>query len=330
MGASALVFLGALLTTLVVTPLVVRMFGFRLVDEPNERSSHLTPTPRVGGVAVLAALVPALALVSTGAIWALLSAALVLGAVGLRDDFDHLHPAMRLASQLVVGSLAGAFICSATDAPMLWTPAIALFVAAYTNAFNFMDGVNGIAALNTAAAGGAFWLAGFTYDAPTVALVGAALLGAALGFYPSNSRGKVFLGDVGSYSLGAAISLTVTVGIATGVPWPVMIGPILVYLADTGSTLLRRLQLGKAVFTAHRSHAYQQLTDRGLSHLQVAALCSIASLITAAGGWFMVEVSVTGGIAIWTGTLVAWVAGPVVWARTRPRDRANRQGPGVS
>jgi UDP-N-acetylmuramyl pentapeptide phosphotransferase/UDP-N-acetylglucosamine-1-phosphate transferase len=230
---------------------------------------------------------------------------------------------------MAVGGLSGIALSSLTGEPLLWAVPISLFVAAYTNAFNFMDGINGISALSTIVAGAGFWLAGVRYQAADISLLGAALVGAAFGFLPMNTRGKIFLGDVGSYSLGALISLGVVLGVFNGIPWPIMIGPLLVYLADTGATLVRRARLGKAVFSAHRSHSYQRLTDLGLSHLRVASLCAFASLITAAGGWLVAGANAVLGIGVWVVALGSWVIAPRVIQRSRSVSQRSGQPHGT-
>ena len=145
-------------------------------------------------------------------------------------------------------------------------------IAAYINIANFMDGINGISSFHGILAGAAYAVAGVLAGQPWLTAGGAVLAMAFLGFLPWNlSRGSVFLGDVGSYLLGASVAALAVAGFLSGVYVEYVLSPILVYLADTGYTLLRRIKAGERWYASHREHVYQRLTDVGFSHLQSAA-----------------------------------------------------------
>ncbi len=92
-----------------------------------------------------------------------------------------------------------------------------------------------------------------------------------LGFLPWNlSRGSVFLGDVGSYLLGASVAALAVAGFLSGVYVEYVLSPILVYVADTGYYCCARINAGERWYASHREHVYQRLTDVGFSHLQSA------------------------------------------------------------
>ena len=163
-----------------------------------------------------------------------------------------------------------------------WLPLAALAIAAYINIANFMDGVNGISRFHGIPPGARTPRPG--RDRPAWLMAGGAVLATAfLGFLPWNlSRGSVFLGDVGSYLLGASVAALAVAGFLSGVYVEYVLSPSLVYLADTGYTLLRRINAGERWYASHREHVYQRLTDVGFSHLQSAGTvtgCTAAVIV---------------------------------------------------
>lgn len=284
---------GILLTSLVVglalQPLLILWLKRRgVMDIPNARSSHLEVTPRGGGIAVVAGFGAGLIFGREGGwdVTVVLAGALVLGSVGLTDDLRGLSAKFRLAVLLVVGALAGLFLGSPLPL-ILAVPAVAGWVAAYVNAFNFMDGINGISGLTGLVSGVSYALMGLAYDSGSAVVIGAALAGASASFLPFNiSKAKVFLGDVGSYSLGFVIASLGWIVWAAGVPLTLAVAPCAVYLADTGVTLVRRYRRKAPLTEAHREHTYQQLTARGHSHSVVAlAVAGIQALVLALVWW---------------------------------------------
>ena len=291
-------FLVGLLVTLAVTgPLIAVLRRGRVLDVPNARSSHDVVVPRGGGLAVLAGMYAgagagrlvsnaewrdAGTLVTTVAL-----AVALLAALGLADDVRGLRARFRLTAQVVIAVAASAALVVVDDPS--W-PAVALvacmvWVVGYVNAFNFMDGINGISAVAAILSAG--WYAVLAAQAHDllVAAVAAAVVGASLGFLPWNApRAKVFLGDVGSYGVGATIALlgVLTVLRDHNVWWGA--APALIYVADTLYTLLRRALRHEPVAEAHRGHVYQRLVDGGLSHLAsacVVGMCMLAVLVLA-------------------------------------------------
>jgi UDP-N-acetylmuramyl pentapeptide phosphotransferase/UDP-N-acetylglucosamine-1-phosphate transferase len=223
---------------------------------------------------------------------ALLAGALILGLVGLCDDIRGLDARIRLVLQACVAAMGAAIVAQSHDtSAALIAAGIVLFVG-FTNAFNFMDGINGISALLAIWSG--TWLAVLAArGAPDWLLpYGLALAAAAAGFLPWNLAGRVFLGDVGAYFLGFAIAGGVFVAALSSAGWLESLAVLAIYCADTSWALLKRVRRGRSWRAAHREHAYQRLVDVGLGHLAVAMIasgatiaCSIASLVPWPTSW---------------------------------------------
>jgi UDP-GlcNAc:undecaprenyl-phosphate GlcNAc-1-phosphate transferase len=287
------VFVSAALTSLVGMTIImpcIRMLG--VMDVPNSRSSHVAPTPRGGGLAVAIAIALATAvgfgrgLPSNG--W-VLGGIILIGCLGFADDLAGLGVSVRLMTQAIVASGVSISLMWRSPYPSPMNAAVAVaagmvWLVGYTNAFNFMDGVNGIAALNAALAGVWFLYVGLSHELNGIAVLGAAVAGGAMGFLPWNvPRARVFLGDVGSYTLGFAISSLALWAWTAGVPVLMAVAPLMIYLADTGWTLMRRVLGGRPWREGHREHIYQRLADLGLGHMGSAATCAAASALIC--GW---------------------------------------------
>lgn len=264
------------LATRAVLGLLIRR---AILDRPNERSSHDAPTPRGGGIAVVAVLVPAwiaAALLGGATVpWPALGAALLLAAVSWRDDMRSLGIHWRLGAQI----LAVAAGLTSIDGPVFhgilpaWldTLAAGFLWLWFVNLYNFMDGIDGIAAVETASIGGGVTLValGAAMGPAGAAAWGIVLAAAALGFLPWNwQRAKLFLGDVGSVPLGY-LAGWLLLSLAAAGAWKAALILPLYYLADATITLLRRLKRGEKVWQAHREHYYQRAVQGGMSHASV-------------------------------------------------------------
>ena len=331
--AAGITLLASLLLPLAVKPWLVRM---GVVDVPSARSSHGKTTIRGMGVATaLATAVGYLATVVLGAVTVDRSLfAVVLGiiaasaAVGWIEDLRGLSIRGRAAAQLGIGAAGSAALLVLTAQSFWWLPLAALAIAAYVNIANFMDGINGISGLHGVTAGAAYAVAGVLAEQPWLTAGGAVLAMAFLGFLPWNlGRGTVFLGDVGSYLLGASVAALAVAGFLSGVYVEYVLSPILVYVADTGFTLLRRITAGERWYASHREHVYQRLTDVGFSHLQSAAvvtLCTVAVIvlgfIAATAPLPTVALCVAGSLAV----LGLYLASPALIRRFRRRMKVTR------
>ena len=285
----------AFASTLLLTPLVVALLRRRqLLDHPNERSSHAQPTPRGGGVAVAAGAVAGLAAGDAGSdvTRALVVTSLLYATIGLADDVRSVPPRLRLAVQVVIAALALVWLLTDLSGAAPWRVVFAVgcvaWLVSYVNAFNFMDGINGISAAQGIVAGGTWAIAGELDDSRAFTVVGLVVLSSCLAFLPFNfPHAKVFLGDVGSYFLGAWLAAGTIVGFRLGVEPEVVLAPLVLYLADTSTTIVRRVRAGDVWYAAHRSHAYQRLTNLGWSHarttLTVAGSMAACSAVALAG-----------------------------------------------
>jgi UDP-GlcNAc:undecaprenyl-phosphate/decaprenyl-phosphate GlcNAc-1-phosphate transferase len=325
-SASALV---AVLVGLSLGPAVLWMLRRGLVlDVPNERSSHQAATPRGGGLATLAACVVAAAVSSqlTGpARVGMLMVAVGMGGIGLLDDVRGLGPLPRLAGQAVIAGAGMVWLTRSLGGPDLWRVAfsagVVVWVVAFVNAFNFMDGINGISVAQVVVAGVAWWAIGRIHHIPDLTTAGLVVAGAGVAFAPFNvPRARMFLGDVGSYFLGGWLAAAAVVGVRSGVAPEAVLSPLVLYGADTLTTLVRRARRHQAWYRPHREHAYQRLVRLGWSHTRTSLAVAITITMSSLFG----AVSLTGslparmvGDALAACVVCAYLASPSLIERRR-------------
>lgn len=263
---------------------------WQLFDHPNARSSHVRPTPRLGGVALAVVLIGGLCgLAAWGTpawrpqAWAVLAGAgAVLAAVSLVDDLRPMPAAVRLGVHLAVavvvlraaGPLETVTLGRLSVGVPGWLGAlvVVLWVAGFINAFNFMDGIDGIAGGQALVAGIGWVLLGHVLVAPGLSLAGALVAGASMGFLGHNwSPASIFMGDAGSALLGFLLAAGPLL-LAGPSAW--LAGVLLAwpFVVDTTLTLARRALRGEPVWQAHRTHLYQRLVAGGYTHRVVASL----------------------------------------------------------
>ncbi|MDQ3361500.1 MAG: hypothetical protein M3534_07555 [Actinomycetota bacterium] len=273
-----------------LVPLLAKFaVGRSLLDVPNLRSSHEVPTPRLGGIAIFAGTLVGVAVLRPEGAWPLLAAAALIWAVGLADDLSNLHFKTKAAAQAIIaGGLLLLYpppVLSGSSG-MLWILVLAvgiLWISALSNAFNFMDGIDGFT--------GGVAIVNALFLVPLAGETGSflpALVGATAGFLVWNvSPASMFVGDSGAYFLGfvlAAVALYAP--LPPGESWTPLgfVACALVflpYLFDTAFTLLRRLRsgAGKSIFLAHREHIYQRITPTVALHRRTSNLYYGASVV---------------------------------------------------
>jgi Fuc2NAc and GlcNAc transferase len=283
--------LGSFVMALVLTGVIRKLaLAHGIMDIPNERSSHVNPTPRGGGVAiVVGASVAAIAMKLAGIVPPATLAIVVLGGgavalVGFFDDRIHLSARVRLAVHFGAAGFAMYWIGGLP--PMQIGERLVSFgwegyvlgvlgIVWSLNLFNFMDGIDGIAASQGAfmmlAGAGIALATGVSGVFPALAIASG---GACLGFLFWNwPPAKIFMGDAGSGYVGytlAVLALLAGRETATGLLVWLILGGL--FFVDATVTLARRLARRERVYEAHRSHAYQWLARRWGSHRSVTLL----------------------------------------------------------
>lgn len=242
------------------------------MDHPNERSLHAIPTPRVGGVAIMAGVLVSvawIAVIDSGRdAVSLVLAAFALAGVSLLDDVRGLPVVVRLSAHF-----AAAVACLLVLGLGGWELLLGTFAVVWmTNLYNFMDGADGLAGGMAVIGFGAFALAAWFANAPSIVVLCGGIAAAAMAFLGFNfPPAKVFLGDVGSIPLGFLAAVVGILGVREGLwAWPF---PLLVFspfIVDASLTLLRRALRGERVWRAHRSHYYQKALLMGASRRRLA------------------------------------------------------------
>ena len=257
------------------------------LDHPVERSSHTVPTPKGGGVGIVAAMV-------LGGLWfghaagsaamAVPLAALFLGVISYLDDLYNWPFLAKLAAQVAAaaGFMAAGGVVRSLNLPPFGVvdlgiagPVLTLgWILFVTNAVNFMDGLNGLASGSVALAGLAFLV-----TAPaSMGVLALPLVAGIAGFLPFNyPSARIFMGDVGSQPAGFAVSALVVLGASGGpqqgalmlVAVPLVLLPM---LADVAFTLVRRARSGARLTQAHRSHLYQVANRAGMPAWRVTLI----------------------------------------------------------
>ena len=274
-----------------------------MLDMPNERSSHSVPTPRGGGLIICAvSILTFLAYTSYEGegflyYWSYFAGALIVAVVSLIDDVRTLSPFVRIFCHCLA---AGFLVWSIGGFGWLLIPFYGivetgfggdvlafLWIVWLINAYNFMDGIDGIAGTQTITAGVGWILAGIFLGFADVSFYAGVLAFSAFGFLILNWQpAKIFMGDVGSAFLGysfaflplLAIKRAQNPSVESILPW---IGVFLVwfFVFDSVFTFLKRLLRGAKVWQPHREHIYQKMVIAGLSHSSVTIIYGLASAV---------------------------------------------------
>lgn len=296
----------------------------RLVQSPNERSSHKVPTPSGGGVSIAIAGVLAGLFLLPGSdisFWVALTAGAVAGIMGLLDDLYDLPSLLRLAIQFL---LIGSLLASAGPLPPLATPfgalpawllycLMALVGVWWINLFNFMDGIDGIATTEAIFfAGGVLALAlaaGLALGSDATATWMLALVGASLGFLMLNwPPARIFMGDAGSNFLAVALFGTMLSLLVSGwIDYAAATILVATFVADATVTLSNRMIDRQRWFAAHRTHAYQKLSRYWGSHTKVTILNAAINLL-----WLFPLAAIAQNNAAFCWYIVLFAYAPVV------------------
>ena len=292
----------AAFTTALLLGWAMRRAG--IIDRPNDRSNHESPTPRGGGIGILTGFFIALTLLpeqapASGAMLAGLAlCGGVAGIAGLMDDLFTLSEALKFiilgAVSFALAAIAGPVTQLGVDLP--WIIGLfgsALWVFTTANAVNFMDGSDGLIAACLIPASLVLALAGGSDIAMASLALAAALAGFAVWNAPLiRARGTLFAGDAGALGVSvlfAGLALRWAATGPDGTAWLVAL-LILPLLGDVLLTMAARAKAGRRLFVPHRAHAYQLLIRTGLSHRRVALIwtalslaCGVLVLIGAAG-----------------------------------------------
>lgn len=315
-------------TAVLVDVMILLATRLRLVDVPSGRSAHSLPTARGGGMPlVLTCVLASLAVCFRWPSYALPVAlgvivpSFVIAAIGFWDDIRPLRATLRLVVHLgvalaivaVLGPLRGLRVPGLPFIDFSWAawPLSVVWVVGFINAYNFMDGSDGMAALGAVTVAAGF--VGITLsisDFPVVLL--AAFAGAAAaGFLVFNwPPARVFMGDVGSAFLGAFFAALTLFDVAGSseraflplamAAWPYIFDPLL--------TVIRRVCSGHNPLVPHREFLFHRLVRSGVSHRAVALLYAMLSIAGALAGWLMVERSVPPEVQRWLPLTVVFLA----------------------
>jgi UDP-GlcNAc:undecaprenyl-phosphate/decaprenyl-phosphate GlcNAc-1-phosphate transferase len=302
-----------------------------IIDVPGHRSSHTIPTPRGGGIPIAAGLLVAAGLIggANAAVFAFAVAA--FGLLGFAEDLRGLTAGRRLIMQAVGGTMVAVVLVSSLTGPaaklIVLVALCGAWITCFVNAFNFMDGVNGISGAHALIAGVVYAGLGWWRHDGFLVPAGAAVAVGALAFLPWNAgQARVFLGDAGSYALGAALAILAGYAVLAGIPLEAATGPLVLYIADTAWTLLRRIRAGEPWLQAHRTHVYQRWCDAGWSHQRVTVmaagttvLLSLLGAVTLTGDPALRAVADLGGLAV----VVSYLRSPALLARRLVRAEAS-------
>ncbi|MND33631.1 putative undecaprenyl-phosphate N-acetylglucosaminyl 1-phosphate transferase [compost metagenome] len=307
--------ISAFVASLVLTGFLRRYAIARsIIDIPNARSSHIVPTPRGGGVAIVIAFLAGLpfclffGLATWQTIIGIGGAGLLIAIIGFMDDHGHIAARWRL-----LGHFLGAawLLCWMGGFPSLdifgysfdLVPVLVVFATFYLvwllNLYNFMDGIDGLASIEAITAtlviSLVYWLSGFDSLAVLPLLLAFSVAGFIFWNFPP---AKIFMGDAGSGFLGITLgALSIQGAWASPVMfwcWLILLG---VFVVDATYTLVRRLARGDKVYEAHRSHAYQYASRLYGKHLPVTVGVLLINL-----GWLA-------PIALMVA--LGWVEGPL-------------------
>lgn len=254
-----------------------------IVDPPGPLKIHARPTSRLGGVAIALALFTAVMLFSAASVphhWAFFSAFALIWLAGFTDDLRDLSPVFRLAAQFGAAVIlwSGGWRVAVDTSGAFGFAAMALWIPAFVNSFNFLDGSDGVLACSAAVMAAAYLLTPGALAGAFSHLLACVLLGASVGFLLYNfPAARIFMGDSGSTTLGFGIAFLGFRSLRSRpATVPMMLFPLFVAalpLLDALLAVIRRTRRGASPLQGDRLHSYDLLLARGWSSRRVALVC---------------------------------------------------------
>jgi UDP-GlcNAc:undecaprenyl-phosphate/decaprenyl-phosphate GlcNAc-1-phosphate transferase len=307
------------LVTFVVTPIVRRVaIAKGLVDTPGGRKVHSTPIPRLGGVAIFAGVMTAVAVQAAGEyfldwggtlvdggtarvrILGVLVAMSVIFLVGLIDDLVTLSPGVKLLGQVVAAGIAVAsglkiayvgnpFGGGLVSLGLLAAPITLLYIVSFTNVINLIDGLDGLAAGVTAIAAVSLLLLAAQANRLDAAALAAAVIGACVAFLRYNFHpASIFMGDSGALFLGFTLSAISLMGVMKSSATIALAVPLLIVgvpIFDTASAIVRRLLHSRPIQEADKGHIHHRLLGRGFNQTQTVLIIYVWCAALAVAGY---------------------------------------------
>lgn len=297
-------------STMLVLVLLLRGTVLRgVIDHPNERSLHVVPVPRTGGLGLLAGMLAGWGMIWQPWLFPVAAGVLCLMLISFIDDWRGLPAGWRFLMHFFVASI---FLWVTIWPDAAWPLVIALVIAMVwmINLYNFMDGSDGLAGGMALFGFGGYALAAWLSGDTGLALSSLAIAAAALAFLCFNFHpARIFMGDAGSIPLGFLAAALGVIGWQRGV-WPMWF-PALVFspfIVDASVTLCKRLLRGEKVWQAHREHYYQRLVQQlGWGHRKTALAEYGLMFTVTSGSIFVAAQAPSMQLAFCLGWLLAYV-----------------------
>jgi UDP-GlcNAc:undecaprenyl-phosphate/decaprenyl-phosphate GlcNAc-1-phosphate transferase len=315
----------------------------RIMDHPTARSSHATATPKSGGLSIVLTFLVGVAIlyftdtqrIRQAYFLGFTGSSITIAAVSFYDDVKNKPFLVKLYTQLLAVAvvLGSGILVDVISLPLIgpvalgaWSwPLSFLWIIGLTNAFNFMDGLDGLAAGTAVIASFFFLIITFSLGSSFVYIHCYTLLAGALGFLVYNfPPARIFMGDVGSATLGFAFAtLAIIAARYDASHTSFMVMPLLLFsfIYDTSFTFLRRALRGENVTQPHKTHLFQLLHQLGYSHRAVALLHYAAAIVLGAVAFWMSRIPGSKRAGVFVPVLLVHAA-YTVWVMRRAR----RQG----
>jgi UDP-N-acetylmuramyl pentapeptide phosphotransferase/UDP-N-acetylglucosamine-1-phosphate transferase len=279
-----------IIASILITGYVLKiLLQKNIMDTPNHRSNHKTPTPRGGGIAITLILLPAILWIQSYLNikeYYLLASIIILATISFIDDVKPLPPLLRFLMQII--AIIICIIPLYADSNMgiffgylpLWLDMTICAIGWlwFINLYNFMDGIDGITTTETISiSSGIIAIAAITLLPLEYIFYASCLIAVSLGFmYWNWHPAKIFMGDIGSISLGFILGYLLIKLSLAGYILPCLIIASY-YLFDSTLTIIKRLINGKKIWEAHSEHLYQQAVRNGKSHSKTATYIAICN-----------------------------------------------------
>lgn len=263
--------MSVVITLVLISAILMHKAKEALMDEPNDRSLHTLPVPRIGGLAIIVGITAGWSVMWSSVVWWIVLPMLFLFAVSLRDDLKGLSIRWRLLAHIIAATtlMIGSGLALQNT---LIAFIVLLCVVWMTNLFNFMDGSDGLASGMAILGFSMYGIASLMHDNIQQAMLNFAIGSAVLGFVNYNFHpAKMFMGDCGSIPLGFLAAAMGLWGWQLEM-WPAWF-PVLVFspfILDASVTITKRLLRREKIWEAHRAHYYQRVILMGWGHDKLA------------------------------------------------------------